>query len=54
MSDRHGLPRLLAGSGAALDTTTASDRLMLGVLAAITEFEREITRERTVPGLSST
>ena len=35
LSDRHGLPRLLAGTGAALDTTSASGRLIFGVPAAL-------------------
>lgn len=34
-----------------IDTTTATGRLMFGVIAALAEFEREMIRERTVLGL---
>ena len=30
-----------------MDTSTASGRLVFGILAQIAEFERELTRERT-------
>lgn len=36
---------------APIDTTTASGRLFLQILAAFAEFEREIIRERTMAGL---
>jgi DNA invertase Pin-like site-specific DNA recombinase len=39
--------------GANIDTTTASGRLVFGIFAALTEFERELIRERTIAGLSS-
>lgn len=45
--------RVLAGQGANLDTTTASGRLVLGLFAALAEFERELIRERTIAGLSA-
>ena len=35
------------------DTTSAHGRLMLTVLGALAEFERELIRERTIAGLSS-
>ena len=44
--------RVLAGQGAQIDTTTAAGRLVFGIFAALAEFERELTRERTVAGLA--
>lgn len=55
----HGLTgrgvglRVLAGEGAAIDTTTPNGRLMFGVFAALAEFERELIVERTKAGLAS-
>ncbi len=45
--------RVLAGEGAAIDTTTPNGRLMFGVFAALAEFERELIAERTRAGLAS-
>jgi DNA invertase Pin-like site-specific DNA recombinase len=45
--------RVLTGQGANIDTTTASGRLMFGIFAALTEFECELIRERTIAGLAS-
>ena len=45
--------RVLAGEGAAIDTTTANGRLMFGFFAALSEFERELIVERTKAGLAS-
>lgn len=36
-----------------VDTTSASGRLVLGVFAALSEFERELVRERTNAGLAA-
>ena len=43
--------RVLTGQGAAIDTGTASGRLVFGIFAALAEFERELIRERTRAGL---
>ena len=45
--------RILAGQGAALDTTSPSGKLVFGIFAALAEFERELIRERTMAGLAS-
>lgn len=37
----------------AIDTTTAAGRLMMQMLAAFAEFEREMIRERTLHGLEN-
>lgn len=39
--------------GAAIDTTTASGKLVFGIFAALAEFERELISERTLAGLAS-
>ena len=43
--------KVLSGHGAAVDTTSASGRLVFGIFASLAEFERELIRERTVAGL---
>ena len=43
----------LTGQGAAIDTTTAAGKLVFGIFAALSEFERELISERTVAGLAS-
>ena len=43
--------RILTGQGAAIDTTTASGKLVFGIFAALAEFERELIVERTKAGL---
>ena len=45
--------RVLAGQGAAIDTTTAGGKLVFGIFAALAEFERELIVERTRAGLAS-
>ena len=45
--------RVLAGQGAQIDTTAAAGRLVLGIFAALAEFERELIRERTLAGLKA-
>jgi DNA invertase Pin-like site-specific DNA recombinase len=43
--------RLLDNSG--LDTTTAAGRMMFAMLAAMAQFERDLTYERTMAGLAT-
>jgi DNA invertase Pin-like site-specific DNA recombinase len=45
--------KVLTGQGAAIDTTTASGKLVFGIFAALAEYERELIFERTVAGLAS-
>jgi len=44
---------VLTGHGAAIDTTTATGKLVFGIFAALAEFERELIAERTKAGLAS-
>lgn len=44
--------KVLAGGGAAIDTTTASGKLVFGIFAALAEFERALIVERTRAGLA--
>src|SRR5215216_8164808 len=43
--------KVLTGEGAAIDTTRPEGRLIFGVFAAFSEFERELIRERTKAGI---
>jgi DNA invertase Pin-like site-specific DNA recombinase len=45
--------KVLAGHGAALDTTTAAGKLVFGIFAALAEFERALIVERTRAGLAA-
>ena len=45
--------KVLSGSGAEIDTTTANGRLVFGIFAALAEFERELIKERTQAGLKA-
>ena len=45
--------KVIAGSGAQIDTTTANGRLIFGIFAALSEFEAELIRERTKAGLEA-
>jgi DNA invertase Pin-like site-specific DNA recombinase len=45
--------KVLTGHGAAIDTTTATGKLVFGIFAALAEFERELIAERTLAGLVS-
>ena len=44
---------MLAGHGAAVDTTRADGRLIFAVFAALAEFERGVISERTRAGLKA-
>ena len=43
--------KVLTGQGAAIDTTSAQDKLVFGIFAALAEFERELISEGTKAGL---
>ena len=45
--------KVLAGQGAQVDTTTAAGKLVFGIFAALSEFERELILERTHAGLAA-
>ena len=45
--------KVLSGQGSALDTTTASGKLVFGIFAALSEFEHELIIERTMAGLAA-
>jgi DNA invertase Pin-like site-specific DNA recombinase len=45
--------RVLTGAGATIDTTRPEGRFILGVFAALAEFERELIRERTKAGMAA-
>lgn len=45
--------KVLTGEGAEIDTTKAAGKLVFGIFASLTEFERELIRERTMAGLAS-
>lgn len=53
LTDRGVGLKVLTGQGAAIDTTTASGKLVFGIFAALAEFERELISERTKAGLTS-
>jgi DNA invertase Pin-like site-specific DNA recombinase len=45
--------KVLTGRGASIDTTTAAAKMVFGIFAALSEFERELISERTKAGLAS-
>lgn len=45
--------KVLTGQGAAIDTTTASGKLVFGIFAALAEYERALISERTRAGLAA-
>jgi DNA invertase Pin-like site-specific DNA recombinase len=45
--------KVLAGEGAAIDTTTAAGKLVFGISAALAEFERALIVERTKAGIAA-
>ena len=53
ISDKNVGFKVLAGQGAEIDTTTASGKLIFGIFASLSEFERELIRESTKAGLDA-
>ena len=53
LTDRDIGLKVLTGQGAAIDTTTAAGKLVFGIFAALSEYERALISERTVAGLAS-
>lgn len=53
LSDKGVGFKVLTGQGAQIDTTTANGRLIFNIFAALSEFELELIRERTIAGLES-
>lgn len=45
--------KVLTGQGAAVDTTTPAGKLVFGIFAALSEYERALISERTTAGLAS-
>ena len=45
--------KVLSGQGVNIDTTTSAGRMVFSIFAALSEFERELNRERTIAGLAS-
>lgn len=45
--------KVLAGEGAAIDTTTAAGKLVFGIFAALAEFERALIVERIKAGIAA-
>lgn len=45
--------KVLTGHGAAIDTTTASGKLIFGIFAALAEFERSLITERVNAGIKA-
>lgn len=45
--------KVLSGTGASIDTSTANGKLIFGIFASLAEFERELIRERTLAGLTA-
>jgi DNA invertase Pin-like site-specific DNA recombinase len=45
--------KVLTGHGASIDTATPAGKLVFGIFAALSEFERELISERTKAGLAS-
>lgn len=45
--------KVLTGHGANIDTSSASGKLIFGIFAALAEFERALTIERTLAGITA-
>ena len=53
LTDRGIGLKVLTGESAAIDTITASGKLVFGIFAALAEFERALISERTIAGLAA-
>ena len=53
LNDRQIGFKVLTGTGANIDTTTANGRLAFGIFASLAEFEAELIKERTMAGLQA-
>lgn len=53
LTDRGINLKILSGQGTALDTTTASGKMVFSIFAALSEFERDLIIERTMAGLAA-
>ncbi|MDC0535455.1 recombinase family protein [Francisellaceae bacterium] len=53
LSDKNIGLKVLTGHGAAIDTTTPAGKMIFGVFAALTEYERALISERTKAGLKA-
>jgi len=52
--DQDGIAlKILSGTGAGLDTTTPTGKMVFQVLGMLAEFEADLIRERTVAGLAA-
>lgn len=51
LHDRHVEFKVLRGQGASIDTTTPTGKLVFGIFAALSEYERALISERTRAGL---
>lgn len=53
LTDRGIGLKVLTGEGTAIDTTTAPGKIVFGIFAALSEFERALISECTVAGLAA-
>ena len=53
LTDRGIGLKVLTREGGAIDTTTASGKLVFGIFAALAEFERALISQRTIAGLAA-
>jgi DNA invertase Pin-like site-specific DNA recombinase len=51
LNKRHVTFKVLTGQGANIDTTTSTGKLVFGIFAALSEYERDLISERTRAGL---
>ncbi|WP_395946561.1 recombinase family protein [Caedibacter taeniospiralis] len=53
LSERNIGFKVLAGHGATIDTTSPAGKMIFGIFAALTEYERSLISERTKAGLKA-